>query len=214
MTGMFESDDAHAARTEAFLDCLRPAREPTAAPHLFKDLLGTLAWTNDDNGHALERVRRRWLREGDLARTELAFAMDDVYPGRSRAEIDANLTAAVARFPQFRAQAETVLEHWDAQRRKLGPEPEPAPAFDVLAWDPAPPMTPAEATEFIADHPAPNAPPEFLSEIIDELLPCLTAQAQAEIHAVCDAWAVGGDEWRAAIAARMGAVREPRGAAE
>jgi hypothetical protein len=181
-------------------------REPTAEPRAFADLLGSLAWTNDDNGYALGRVRERWLREGDLARTELAFAMDDAYPGRSRAEIDANLTAAVARFPQFREQAETVLEHWDAQRRRFGSEPEQVPAFAVLAWDSAPPMTLAEAAEFIAAHPAPNAPPKYLAEIIDELLPCLTASAQAEIHAVCDAWAAGGDEWRAAIAGRMEVV--------
>jgi hypothetical protein len=193
-------DDGLAARTEAFLDCLRLRRDPAAEPRAFPDLVATLSWTNDDNGHALERVRERWLREGDLGRTGLAFEMNDVYPGRGRAEILANLTAAVARFPQFRARAEAVLEHWDA--RRFG-EPGREPAFAVLAWDPAPPMALAEAVEFIADHPAPNAPPKFLAEIVDELLPCLTAAAQAEIHAVCDAWASGPDEWRAAIAVSM-----------
>ena len=196
---MIEDDDGYTAQTEAFLDCLRVRRDPAANPRAFPDLLGTLAWTNDDNGHTLERVRERWLREGDLGRTELAFAMNDVYPGRTRAEILANVTAAVERYPQFRAEADKILENWDGRHR---PEP-PEEPFQVLEWDPAPPMTLAGAVEFIADHPGANGPPKHFSEIIDELLPCLAAEAQAEIHAVCDAWAVGDDDWRAAIAAWM-----------
>lgn len=65
----------------------------------------------------------------------------------------------------------------------LEPKPEPENRSpQVLAREPEPPMSLARAVEFIADHPGPNAPPKFLSEIIDELLPCLTAEAQAEIH--------------------------------
>lgn len=208
---MTERDDDYAARTEAFLDCLRAERDPCADPRALPDLLATLAWTNDDNGHALERVRERWMREGDLARTELAFALADVYPGRTRAEVAANVKAAAERFPRFRAQAESILAQWDDRipANPAGPEPEPW----VLAWDPAPPMSLAEAVEFIADHPAPTAPPSYLAEILDELLPCLIPEAQAEIHAVADAWAAGPDEWRAAIAASMQvpATRPDRG---
>ncbi len=120
---MRKQDDGYTAQTEAFLDTLRRHRDPSADPRAFPDLIATLGWTNDDNGEALELVRCRWLREGDLERTELAFAMDYVYPDRSRAQVSANVMAA--------------------------------------------------------------------------------AEAQAEIHAVCDAWAAGPDEWRAAIAAWM-----------
>ena len=212
---MRQPDDGYTAQTEAFLDCLYEHRDPSADPRAFPDLLGTLAWTNDDNGHALEMVRRRWLREGDLERTELAFAMDDVYPGRSRAQVSANVMAAAERFPRLRKQAESVLAQWDAQAAKgRGLEPETEPESEVFAWEPVPPMSLAEAVEFIADHPGLNAPPKFLSEIIDELLPCLTAEAQAEIHAVCDAWAAGPDEWRAAIAAWMEVPAPGRTAAD
>jgi hypothetical protein len=165
-------------------------------------------------------VRLRWLREGDRDRTQLAFEMDSAYPGRTLAEIVGNVMAAAERFPQFRAKAETIIEHWDAhieRRRQQQPEPQPQSAAAgsgpdsgsgsepaswswALSWDPAPPMSLAEAMAFIADHPAPNAPPKYLAEIMDELLPCLIAAAQVEIHAVCDAWAAGPDEWRAAIA--------------
>lgn len=212
---MRKRDDGYTAQTEAFLDTLRRHRDPAADPRAFPDLIATLGWTNDDNGEALELVRRRWLREGDLERTELAFAMDYVYPGRSRAQVAANVMAAAERFPRFQEQAESVLAKWDAQAAKgRGLEPETEPEPEVFAWEPAPPMSLTEAVEFIADHPALNAPPKFLSEIIDELLPCLTAEAQAEIHAVCDAWAAGPDEWRAAIAAWMELPAPGRTAAE
>ena len=194
--------DGYAAQTEAFLNCLRERLDPMANPRAFPDLIATLSYTNDDNGHHLERVRQRWLREGDLERTAIAFELDYVYPGRSRAEIFANVMGAAERFPQFRDRAEAVLASWDDHEAQY-PSSKPDPEFRVLSWDPAPPMSLVEATEFIADHPAPNAPPKFLAEIIDELLPCLTVEAQAEIHAVCDAWAGGSDEWRAAIAASM-----------
>ncbi|MBR7833391.1 hypothetical protein KDL01_08950 [Actinospica durhamensis] len=203
------------AQTEAFLDCLRVRRDPAADARALPDLLGTLSWTNDDNGHALELVRERWLREGDLDRTELAFAMDDVFPGRTRAEILMNLTAATRRFPQFDEKARVILEHWDARARPAADQvldqvQESDAAFRELAWDPLPPMSVVEAMEFIVDHPAPNAPPTYLAEIVDELLPCLTAQAQAEIHVVCDDWAAGADAWRAAIVEALLRIRLDR----
>lgn len=206
-----QSDADHAAQTEAFLDCLRVRRDPAADARALPDLLGTLGWTNDDNRHALELVRERWLREGDFDRTELAFAMDDVFPGRTRAEIHANVTAAARRFPQFDGKARTILEHWDARARPTADQdPESDAAFQGLAWDPAPPISMAEAMDFIVDHPAPNAPPTYLAEIVDELIPCLTAEARAEIHAVCDAWAAGPDAWRAAIVEALHIIRAER----
>lgn len=198
---MIEDDAGYAAQTEAFLDALLRHRDRTAQLQGLADLLATLVWTNDDNGHHLQEARCRWLREGDLERTELAFAMDDVYPGYTRGQILANVSAAAERFPQFHPKAREILEHWDAAHP--GERTESTAPATSFTWEPAPPMSIARAAEFIADHPAPNAPPKFLSEIIDELLPCLTPVARAELHAACEAWAAGDDEWRAGIAAWM-----------
>lgn len=203
------TEDDYVARTETFLDCLIDRLDPESDVQAFPDLLTSLSWTNDDNGHAIELVRRAWLREGDRTRAALALALTETFPGNSRDELVTNLTAAVTRYPELRDAAQAFLERWDAQvepKRSSAGAPAAAPASAAdrpPARSATQPMTTAQAAEFIADHPAPNAPPTFLSEIIDELLPCLRADAQAELFAVRDAWLAGDDEWRAAIAAWM-----------
>lgn len=197
-------DDEHTARTEAFLDCLIDRLDPDADPQAFPELLESLSWTNDDNGHAIEQVRRAWLRSGDRVRATLSLALTGTFPGDTRDDLVTNVTAAVARYPELREAAESFIERWDAQvepkRQASTGRPPAAPSSTPSATEA---MTMAQAADFIADHPAPNAPPVFLAEILDELLPCLRGDAQAELFAVRDAWIGGDDEWRAAVAAWM-----------
>jgi hypothetical protein len=214
---MTDDDSTYTARTEALLDCLIDRLDPDADPQAFPDLLTSLSWTNDDNGHAIELVRRRWLREGDRTRAALALALTESFPGGTREELVANVRAAADRFPELDGAAQAFIERWDAQveprRQAAAGSAGEASTSDAaaqggsVAWESAagtvPAMTLAQAAEFIADHPADNAPPKFLAEIFDELLPCLRAEARAELFAVRDAWIVGEDEWRAAIAAWM-----------
>jgi hypothetical protein len=204
MTGDASPADDYAAQTAAFLDCLVERLDPAADPQAFPDLLTSLSWTNDDNGHAIELVRRGWLRTGDRARATIAMAMTETFPGGTRDELAGNVSAAADRFPELREQAEAILERWDAQiepkRRGAGTTGSAEPVAPPPAGQP---MTIADTLAFIAEHPAAEAPPKFLSEIIDELLPCLRADAQAEVFAVRDRWLGSDDDWRVAIAVWM-----------
>jgi hypothetical protein len=198
-------DDAYAAQTAAFLDCLIERLDPEADPQAFPGFLESLTWTNDDNGHAVERVRREWLRTGDRTRATLALALSGTYPGRTRDELVANVSAAAERFPQLQARAQELIGSWDThiepKRRQADSSAVPAPTPAPIAASAA--MTMTDAVEFIADHTADAAPPKFAAELIDELLPCLRDNAQAQVFAVRDAWSASDDEWRVGIAAWM-----------
>jgi len=210
---MTDDDGDYTARTEAFLDALIDRLDPDAHPHAFPDLLTSLSWTNDDNGHAIEVVRRKWLREGDRTRAALALALTETFPGDTRDELVANVQAAASRYPELDGAARAFVERWDARGGVGRGAGAAASSGDGggddgdgggdSGGDPAQAMTLAQAAEFVADHPADNAPPKYISELFDELLPCLRADARAELFDVRDAWIVGEDEWRAAIAAWM-----------
>lgn len=221
---MTDDDGDYTARTEAFLNCLIDRLDPDADPQAFPDLLTSLSWTNDDNGHAIELVRRTWLRAGDRTRAAVALALTETFPGDTRDELVANVQAAASRYPELNGAAQAFVERWDARGgagRGAGGTAAGVTASSGVGHSgsegggdngggdgggdrtQARAMTMAEAAEFVADHPADNAPPKYISELFDELLPCLRADAQAEVFGVRDAWIVGEDEWRAAIAAWM-----------
>lgn len=199
-------DDGHGdytARTEAFLDCLVDRLDPDIDPQAFPDLLTSLSWTNDDNGHAIETVRRIWLREGDRTRAAIALALTETFPGDTRDEIVANVRAAASRYPELQGAAQAFVERWDARGGRGGEGDGGSGGREAEGGGRVEVMTMAEAVELVADHPADNAPPKYISEIFDELLPCLRADAQGEVFVVRDAWIAGEDAWRAAIAAWM-----------
>jgi hypothetical protein len=103
-----------------FERCRTAAR---AWPKGLAEIFELLIWAMDDNGSEILQAVERWLLSDDLERVRVAVEVQDVFPFRHRAEMDAALAVVKARWPEL---VESCCR-LSAARAACAPEPNPVP---------------------------------------------------------------------------------------
>lgn len=92
-------------------------------PKGLADIFELLIWATDDNGSEILRAVERWLLSDDQDRVRVAVEVQDVFPFRHRAEMDAALAVVKARWPDLAEQCDRLA----AERAACAREADPAP---------------------------------------------------------------------------------------
>lgn len=74
-----------------------------------------LIWIFDDNGAALNEVRREWLTGSDPGRVEIALLMQETFPFNDRVTVEQTLFKIQEKFPQYHQLCDAMLRNWDNQ---------------------------------------------------------------------------------------------------
>ena len=93
-------------------------RAKNAKPEWVADLFQRLVWLLSDNGEEIVQTLGRWVDSGDLERSRVALAFQDVFLFSTRDQMVEAYGRLAARFPQFRTECDATLKRWDNQFAK------------------------------------------------------------------------------------------------
>jgi hypothetical protein len=92
-------------------------------PKGLAEILELLIWATDDNGAEIMRAVERWLLSDDLDRVRVAVEVQEVFPFRHQAEMDAALAVVKARWPELTEQCDRLSAARAACVREADPIP-------------------------------------------------------------------------------------------
>ncbi len=92
-------------------------------PKGLAEILEQLVWATDDNGSEIMRTVERWLQSDDLERVRVAVEVQDVFPFRHRAEMDAALSVVKARWPELAERCDSLSYERAVCAREADPVP-------------------------------------------------------------------------------------------
>lgn len=99
------------AEMSAFMESLVDDRAPGVPAEAIAEVLDRLIWCVDDNEEKILAVRDRWLESGDEYRVSIALSMNDVFPFRTRQQLEERLAEIALRFPGLRRKCVEWLSH-------------------------------------------------------------------------------------------------------
>jgi hypothetical protein len=101
--------------TEEMMEFLYKRRAPNLPPSALADVFGILVWSMDDRGLELLTVQRNWLESGERDKVEIALAMKEVFPCKTREEMIELFAKITRRWPDLNDTCQAILEQWDRQ---------------------------------------------------------------------------------------------------
>jgi len=94
-------------------DFLYDNRAPNLPAAAFAEILDTFVWCLDNRTADIMVVAKQWLDGEDHGKAEVALAMSDVFPAKTREELVSRLARVANRWPDLKDRCDEIIGAWD-----------------------------------------------------------------------------------------------------